>query len=155
MAIFLYVRIPMKMSHFKSIKPLSQLTLSWRRFVSCRNQSTDLLCKSIDWFLYGRDLRHERVNVFFKKGDYILMQFLCLICACLKIENMNYNDYKPHLKIQLLLWKYFRIGHTNANYAPTGLISLEVLIASDGRFREFQVDHKVLYPRNRTFFGVP
>ena len=22
----------------------------------------DLLCKSMDWFLYDRDLRHERVN---------------------------------------------------------------------------------------------
>ena len=23
------------------------------------NQSIDLLCKSLDWFLYDRDLRHE------------------------------------------------------------------------------------------------
>ena len=27
-----------------------------------RNQSTDLLFKSMDWFLYDNDLRHERVN---------------------------------------------------------------------------------------------
>ena len=27
-----------------------------------RIQSNDLLCKSIDWFLYDRDLRHERVK---------------------------------------------------------------------------------------------
>ena len=120
---FFYVFVfPWKCPILNPLKPLSQLTLSWRRFLSSRNQSIDLLCESFDWFLYGRDLRHERVNVFFKKGDYILMQFLCLICACLKIGNMNYNDYKPHLKIQLLLWKYFRIGHTNANYAPTRLI---------------------------------
>ena len=30
-----------------------------------KKQSTDLLCKSMDWFLYYRDLRHERVK---KKG---------------------------------------------------------------------------------------
>ena len=33
------------------------LTLSWRRSLSYRNQS-----KSVDWFLYDRNLRHERVK---------------------------------------------------------------------------------------------
>ena len=27
-----------------------------------RNQSIDLLRKSMDWFIYDKDLRHERVN---------------------------------------------------------------------------------------------
>ena len=31
--------------------------------MSYRNQSTDLLPKSIDWFLYDIGLRHERVNL--------------------------------------------------------------------------------------------
>ena len=31
--------------------------------LSCRNQSIDLLCKSMDWFLYDKNLRHERVNL--------------------------------------------------------------------------------------------
>ena len=38
------------------------LTLSWRRPFLYRNQSIDLLCKSMDWFLYDNALRHERVN---------------------------------------------------------------------------------------------
>ena len=38
------------------------LTLSWRRPLSYRNQSIDLLCKSVDWFLYDNGLRHERVK---------------------------------------------------------------------------------------------
>ena len=37
-------------------------TLSWRRFLLCRNQFILLQSKSSDWFLYDRDLRHERVN---------------------------------------------------------------------------------------------
>ena len=37
------------------------LTLSLRRSLLFRNQFIDLLCKSVDWFLYGRDLRHEIV----------------------------------------------------------------------------------------------
>ena len=39
-------------------------TLSWSRPLSYRNQSIDLLDKSMDWFLYDNDLRHERVNFF-------------------------------------------------------------------------------------------
>ena len=38
------------------------LTLSWQRLLSYRNQSIDLLCKSVDWFLYDNGLRHERVK---------------------------------------------------------------------------------------------
>ena len=30
--------------------------------LSYRNQSTDLLYKSMDWFLYDNDLRHKRVK---------------------------------------------------------------------------------------------
>ena len=46
-----------------SFTQLSQvLTLSRRRLLSYRNQSIDLLCKSVDWFLYDNDLRRERVN---------------------------------------------------------------------------------------------
>ena len=38
------------------------LTLSRRRPLSYRNQSIDLLLKSVDWFLYDKGLRHERVK---------------------------------------------------------------------------------------------
>ena len=41
------------------------LTLSWLRFLSYRNQSIDLFWKSMDWFLYTRDLRHERFKTLF------------------------------------------------------------------------------------------
>ena len=44
------------------IEPLQSLTLSWRRSLSYRNQSNDLLCKSMDWFLYDNGPRHERVK---------------------------------------------------------------------------------------------
>ena len=38
------------------------LTLSWQRSKSYRNHLIDLLCKSVDWLLYYRDLRHKRVK---------------------------------------------------------------------------------------------
>ena len=41
---------------------LALLALSWRWSLSYRNESTDLLCKPVDWFLYDMDLHHERVE---------------------------------------------------------------------------------------------
>ena len=39
------------------------LTLSWRWPLSWRNQSIDLLGKSMDWLLYDNGLGHERVKM--------------------------------------------------------------------------------------------
>ena len=50
----------------KGISCLFKLNLSWRRPISYRNQFIDLLCKSMDWFLYDIGLRHERVKSFSK-----------------------------------------------------------------------------------------
>ena len=52
--------------HFQrafSCQKVTQTESAPLRSLSCRNQSTDLTCKSIDWFLYDRDLRHERVEI--------------------------------------------------------------------------------------------
>ena len=40
----------------------SVLNLSWPRSLLYRSQSIDLQNKSVDWFLYNKNLRHERVN---------------------------------------------------------------------------------------------
>ena len=40
------------------------LTLSSWGPLSYRNRFIDLQSKSMDWFLYHRDFRHERVKVF-------------------------------------------------------------------------------------------
>ena len=52
------------------------LTLSWRRSPSYRNQSIDLLCKSIDWFLCDRDLLHERVKETDHGNSSLISSFL-------------------------------------------------------------------------------
>ena len=39
------------------------LNLSWRRSLFYRNQPIDLQNKSMDWFLYDKNLRHESINV--------------------------------------------------------------------------------------------
>ena len=40
------------------------LALSYWRLLSYRNQSMDLQSESMDWFLYDRNLRNERINPF-------------------------------------------------------------------------------------------
>ena len=42
---------------------LRGLTLSWRRSLSYRNQSIDLLCKSVDWVLMFKLWPHVLTNV--------------------------------------------------------------------------------------------
>ena len=54
------------------MKWVKSLTLSWRRPLSYRNQSTDLLRKSMDWFLYDSGLRHERVKYVHVKRKMLL-----------------------------------------------------------------------------------
>ena len=44
------------------VQSKTMLTLSWRRPLSYRNQSIDLLAKSMEWFPYDNGVRHERVK---------------------------------------------------------------------------------------------
>ena len=39
------------------------LTLLWRMSLSYRNQLNYLFCKSVDWFTFNRDLRHETIKL--------------------------------------------------------------------------------------------
>ena len=76
------------------------LTLPWRRPLSYRNQSIDLQSKSMDWFLYDKGLRHERVNFFGKKLQlkYLtdsIRSFLCFVSENFASWSNARNIY-PH-----------------------------------------------------------
>ena len=43
------------------MKKLHKLLTFMTEVLSHRNQTTDLPYKSMDWFLYDKDLRHERI----------------------------------------------------------------------------------------------
>ena len=67
------------MNKYVIFSSLMSLTLSWRRPLSYRNQSIDLLRKLMDWFLLDNGLRHERVKgklLFYKKGMEELIMFI-------------------------------------------------------------------------------
>ena len=83
------------------------LTLSWRRPLSYRNQSTDLLRKSMDWFLCDNGLRHERVKcLFFKKNIKILIQ----LSLVLYWKQCVYKTKSKFIKVWKVL-KYLSISY--------------------------------------------
>ena len=63
-----------------------ELTLSWRTPLSYRNQSIDLLWKSMDWFLYDNGPRHERVN---KPWKTELIEGRCTRCNTKRCEQQQ------------------------------------------------------------------
>ena len=83
--------------------PGGNYALSWRRSLSYRNQSIDLLYKSMEWFLYDRDLRHETVkleNNFFVKSLWIIKNRLyrhshIFFCSLSKIANFTSTYSAP------------------------------------------------------------
>ena len=54
--------LPSRLSLVNLDKFINMYWLSWRRFLSYRNQTIDLLCKSMDWLIYDWISRHERVK---------------------------------------------------------------------------------------------
>ena len=80
---------------------LTNLTLSWRRPLSYRDQSIDLLCKSMDWFLYDNGdngLRHERV-----KG---ISQWIIFRSRTISITLRNWKFHQSYesIYINFTLW---------------------------------------------------
>ena len=72
------------------------LTLSWRRALPYRNRSIGLHSKSMNWFLYERDHRHERVKLnqnintlwtqdtnwgYIRRSEDNLTFYQCLMCV--------------------------------------------------------------------------
>ena len=77
------------------------LTLSWRRSLSYRNQSIDLLNTSMDWFLYDNGPRHERV----KMQLVLIFVVVSLHFSNLIVKTLQY----PQMKV-IRLCLYFKKG---------------------------------------------
>ena len=63
---------------------------------SYRNQSIDLLCKSMDWFLYDRDVSHERVNRSLDVGTFPSSMKLANVTPVYKKGSLSdKGNYRP------------------------------------------------------------
>ena len=111
--------------------PMSLLTLTlwWRGRLSYRNQSIDLLRKSMDWFLCDNSLRHERVkkvcflclfNADFKHTLALLSASHSLALLSASHSNLKYPEIKS---IQSYQWRW-------QNAACAFLLHLKKLISS-------------------------
>ena len=71
------------------------------RYLSYRNQSIDLLCKSMDWFLYDNGTRHQRVKTinFSSTLDFVRITFV----PSTFVELLNLRINKP---INSVHWQY-------------------------------------------------
>ena len=80
------------------------LTLSWQRPLSYRNQFIDLLCKSMDWFLYDNGLRHERVKCRPCCLRCLLLMFLLSITSMLRFNKWftNWDTVKVAFPLSVL-----------------------------------------------------
>ena len=82
------------------------LTLSWKRPISYRKQSIDLLDKSMDWFLHDIGLRHERVN--------------------LKSESVNLNWINLKCKTDCFMWRKSELQWSHIAFQYSAQWSVEV-----------------------------
>ena len=89
------IKLCVKFSIFDSVSFL--LTLSWRRPLSYKNHYIDLRSKSMDWFLYGNGLGHERVKIYIFVQQIAWTSWLLNIIIPFKIKMTG----KPH-KLLLL-----------------------------------------------------
>ena len=60
------------------------LTLSWRRSLSYRNQAIDLLCKLMEWFLYDKDIRHEKLI----RSSFIILT--SKVCSYMSLSRISF-----------------------------------------------------------------
>ena len=84
---------------------------------SYRNQSIDLLCKSIDWFLYGGALAFNELRPIFsmsplmhnvEKCSNMLINFAVITRICLVI--FQHNAWKGWIEIIQLIYTHINIS---------------------------------------------
>ena len=102
----------------KKTFPLNDLILAWRRSLSYKNQSIDLLSKSLDWFLYNRDLRHEKVKgamkLYFMHCSCVVI--ILLITDLYKSAFSTYSFKKPVLFFCVVSFFSFVLNSKSAHY---------------------------------------
>ena len=88
-------------------------TLSLRRSFSYRNQSINFLCKSLDWFLYDRNIRHELTSLWIRAVKLYCTQCLfreMLLTSCSSINLpasvvLQYIALWPAMITQGVFWR--------------------------------------------------
>ena len=134
------------------------LTLSWRRPLLYRNKSIDLLCKSIDWFLYDNGLCHERVNADLKISLYVCVhvktipwkfrilfpkdsRVICAwVCKFLKKQTFDVSHQRISQKVKgALMWN---VQHIYFRMKTKVLVDVQICIGVPLRYSRFLIKWK-------------
>ena len=103
-----------KRDHIKNV----DLTLSRRRPLSYRNQSIDLLPKSMDWFLYDNGLRLERVKWKSSKvNDCFISIAMHFFQYKLSQSAINYM-FKGNSRNTRSRWNMFKVNNKDTRTTP-------------------------------------
>ena len=109
----MYNKIWVSVTYLIKISLINPLTLSRRRTLSYRNQSIDLLRKSMDWFLYDNGLRHERV----KRQYHIMVKHaLKQFVRKLPTNCLSVSDYFVWLSLKWLTKEKLIFNETFVSY---------------------------------------
>ena len=107
---------------FSIVICISCSVLSWWKFLLYRKQSTDLLCNSMDWFLYDMDLHHKRVQRDADAMNYFSTlafdQKKYVFACCVKIK--LYGDWNNFLYLSL------STGEINVKFLSSLKICLDI-----------------------------
>ena len=103
---------------------LLNLTLPRRRPLSYRNQSIDLLRKSINWFLYDNGLRHERVK---ERKDFQQVWIIMRELQKMHIDDVNLL-WQNKLFINRSLCLYYRVLWSKSKKLYSKIFSLHFLV---------------------------
>ena len=115
-----------------------QLTLSWRRFLSYRNQSIDLLCKLMNWFLYDRYLRHERVRDYFYINWTLTDSLSHSFCWWISTREIPASKMNSVLKARFIAMRYWacNIDHPKTRAWKHAWCFVEGMILFTDKFLE-------------------
>ena len=140
------------------------ITFSWQRSPSYRNQSIDLQIKSIDWFLYDRNLRHETGKWSFRGifknlsnicDTVILANFFCFypwtIFAKSSIADVCQAPKKAPV-ICYCIWSYSGVSMLSSLYMYFSYYQ-NTLTFSFGTFFVFAIFHKIKMRCKFVFVG--
>ena len=122
------------------------LTLSWKSFLSHRNQFIDLQSKSMDWLLYDKDLRHKTVKALLLANRLINLRIVIFIGAPKPLQLSKIESFVTNKGCcKALHLRYTRGSWLSLRYLCDFSSFFVKLYQFDPNFRNFKSHHLILH----------
>ena len=122
------------------------LTLSWKSFLSHRNQFIDLLSKSMDWLLYDKDLCHKTVKALLLANRLINLRIVIFIGVPKPLQLSKIETFVTNKGCSKALHlRYTRGSWLSVRYLCDFSSFFVKSYQFDPNFRNFKSDHLILH----------